>query len=216
MTNAQETAGRLDREGGASRSTTDAGGQEQSVLPSFPSFPAFPAFAWRVIALHTMTYMIVGLAAFFLADYGQLFENTELRHLMRPTTSPWVAIGPALQVVRGMLFALVLYPFASELIRRKNGAWLLWSLFFGLAILGTAGPSPGSLEGIIYTKVELIHHLRGLPEVLLQTALFSFGLTAWCRKPARWKNVLSIVAVALVLLMSVLGAFAAMGMLPAA
>jgi len=115
-----------------------------------------------------------------------------------------------------MLFAVVLYPFASEFIYRRRGALLLWSLFVGLAILGTAGPSPGSLEGMLYTKVQFIHHLQGLPEVLLQTLLFSPGLRWWCRKPARWKNAVSIVAVTLIVLMSILGVFAAMGMLPAA
>jgi len=163
-----------------------------------------------------LTYFVFGLAAFFFMDYRGLFENTELRHLMVPISSPWVAAGPALQVFRGLLFALVLYPLASEFIRRKNGALILWSLFVGLAILGTAGPSPGSLEGMLYTKVEFLHHLRGLPEVLLQTLLFSFGLIAWCRKPARWKNVVSVVAVALIVLMSLLGALAATGLLPAA
>ena len=211
MTNTQKAVNQLKEQRDASAgSQAGANGEGGTLVPSFP------AFAWRVVSLHMLTYFLAGLAAFLLMDYRQLLEDTELRYLMRPVSSPWVAIGPALQVIRGMLFALILYPFASEIIRRKNGAVLLWGLFVGLAILGTAGPSPGSLEGMIYTKVELIHHLRGLPEVLLQTLLFSFGLVAWCRKPARWKNAVTIVAVVLVLLMSVAGALAAMGMLPKA
>lgn len=211
MANPNETIDRLTERAGVSNPENQC-----DVAEGTRFIPRFATFAWRVIALQILTYFFMGVAAFFLMGYAQLFENTELRHLMRPTTSPWVAIGPALQVLRGMLFAVVLYPFASEFIYRKRGALLLWSLFVGLAILGTAGPSPGSLEGMIYTKVQFIHHLQGLPEVLLQTLLFSLGLTWWCRKPARWKNVVSIVAVTLIVLMSILGVFAAMGMLPAA
>ena len=176
----------------------------------FP-LPPFKAFAWRVISLHTLTYTLLGIAALLILDYRQAFETTELRYLMRPTTSSWVAAGPAWQLIRGFLFALVLYPFASLFIRKSNGVLLLWSLFLGLAILGTAGPSPGSLEGVLYTKLPLKLHLFGLPEGVLQTLLFSFGLVYWCRKPARWKNVASGICVGLVLLMSVAGVLAALG-----
>lgn len=171
--------------------------------------PSFKAFAWRVIALHTITYVLMGLAAYFILDYRQAYETTDLRYLMRPTTSAWVAGGPGLQPVRGLLFAVVLYPFASFFLRKGNGALLLWSLFLGLAILGTAGPSPGSLEGVLYTKLPLKVHLFGLPEVILQTLLFSVGLVAWCRKPARWKNSASAICLALALLMSIAGVLAA-------
>ena len=51
--------------------------------------PAFGTFAWRVIALHTLTYFLVGLAAFLLLDYRTAYETTDLRYLMRSTTSPW-------------------------------------------------------------------------------------------------------------------------------
>jgi len=171
--------------------------------------PVFKTFAWRVISLHTLTYLLVGLAAYLIMDYRQAYEATDLRYLMRPTTSPWVAAGPALQPIRGLLFALIFYPFASEFVRRSNGVLLLWSLFLGLAILGTAGPSPGSFEGILYTKLPLRLHLFGLPEVVLQTFLFSAGLVTWCRKPARWKNIVAGIGVGLVFLMSIAGILAA-------
>ncbi len=174
----------------------------------FP-LPSFKAFAWRVVSLHVLTYFVIGLVAYLVLDYRQAFLSTDLRYLMRPTTSPWVAAGPAFQLIRGLLFAVILYPLASQFIR-SNGALLLWSLFLGLAVLGTAGPSPGSLEGILYTKLPLRLHLFGLPEVIVQTLLFSLGLVGWCRRPARWKNIASGVGVALVLLMSVAGVLAAL------
>jgi hypothetical protein len=52
----------------------------------------------------------------------------------------------------------------------------------------------------------------GLPEVVLQTLLFSAGLVSWCRKPARWKNVASGIGVAVGCLMSIAGVLAARSM----
>ncbi len=172
--------------------------------------PSFSSFAWRTVSLHMLTYFLVGLGAFLIVDYRRVFETTDLRYLMLPTTSPWVSAGPGLQPIRGLLFALVLFPFVAHFIRRTNGALHLWGLLLGLAILGTAGPSPGSIEGVIYTKLPLKLHLLGLPEVVLQTLLFSVGLVRWCRKPARWKNIASGIGVALVFLMSVAGILAAL------
>ena len=134
--------------------------------------PGLASFTWRVVSLHMLTYILVGLVAFFALDYRSAFETTDLHYLMRPVNSPWVAAGPALQVFRGLLFAAVLYPLAPDILRRKNSVLLLWGLFVGFAILGTAGPSPGSLEGIIYTKLPISLQLMGLPEVVIQTLLF--------------------------------------------
>ncbi len=176
---------------------------------NFP-LPSWKAFTWRVISLHVLTYFLCGVAAFFLFDYRQAFETTDLRYLMRPTSSPWVAAGPALQVVRGLLFAVVLYPFAPVFVRARKGAFFLWGLFLGLAILGTAGPCPSSLEGLFFTKLPLRLHLMGLPEIVLQTLLFSIGLVHWSRRPAGWKNVATGIGVGLVVLMSVAGVLAAL------
>lgn len=169
--------------------------------------PTFPTFLWRVVSTHMITYFAVGLLAFQLLDYRHLYSETELRHLMRSTSSPWVAAGGALQLVRGALYAVVLWPLNVMLVSRS---WLvLFGLFVGLAILGTAGPAPGSLEGAIFTTLPPRIHLVALPEVLLQTAAFSLCLVAWCRRPARWKNVAAIVGIVLVAAMSLLGTLAA-------
>lgn len=167
--------------------------------------PSFPVFAWRVVALHILTYFAAGIAAYFLLDYQQAFQTKELRDFMMPLDSPWIAAGPALQVFRGFLFAAILYPLASEFVTRKRGGLLLWSLFVGLAILGTCGPSPSSLEGFLFTRLTLVQHLKGLPEVVVQTFLFSVGLVAWCKRPSRRKNILAGIGVTLVVLMSLAG-----------
>jgi hypothetical protein len=176
--------------------------------------PSFRSFIWRVVASHVITYFVVGLIAFELFDYRTLYAETELRHLMRSTDSGWVAAGPALQLIRGTLFGLVLWPFVDRIVAER-GALHLYGLVLGLAVLGTAGPSPGSLEGVFFTTLPLEIHLVGLPEVVVQTGVFSALLVAWCRKPARWMDIVAIVSIALVVLMSVAGVLASFGIITA-
>ncbi len=163
-------------------------------------------FWWRVTACHIMTYFIAGISAMTLLRYDEFFAK-EIMSFMRPIDSPWVAAGVSLQIIRGILFALVLWP-VKDVFLKTNKGWLkLWLLFIGLAILGTAGPAPGSIEGIIYTRIPFLDHVRGLPEVVIQTLLFSVMLFYWYKKPARTWNVLLGIGVALVVLMSVAGVF---------
>jgi hypothetical protein len=176
---------------------------------------SFGTFLWRVVATHVVTYFVFGLLASTLFDYRALYVETELRHLMRTTDTAWVAAGPALQVLRGLLFALALWPIADRIVDRPRGGGVLYGLMLCLAVVGTAGPSPGSLEGFIFTTLPLRVHLTGLPEVVLQTGAFSFLLVAWHRKPARWKNVAAIIGLVAIALMSTAGVLAALGVIAA-
>jgi hypothetical protein len=63
--------------------------------------PPFLHFAGRVVACHVVTYLVCGLVASNLLDYASRWQDP-LFAFMRPLDSPWVALGPALQVVRGL------------------------------------------------------------------------------------------------------------------
>lgn len=165
----------------------------------------FGRFLFRITACHVVTYMIVGLIAYKLMDYPSQFSDE--CSIMIPTNSPWVALGPALQVIRGLIFALALYPFRRVFLDEERGWLKLWGLFLGLAILSTAGPAPGSIEGMIYTKFPIRGQILGLWEVVLQTLAMCVLLVTWNRSPGRsWSLVMGILA-ALVVLMSIAGAF---------
>ncbi len=88
----------------------------------------------------------------------------------------------------------------------KHGWLKLWGLFLGLAILSTAGPAPGSVEGMIYTKAPIAGQIIGLWEVVLQTLAMSVLVVMWHRNPTRvWGITMGLLA-GLVVLMSVAGA----------
>ena len=168
---------------------------------------SFPRFLARVTSCHVVTYFVAGMLAYTLLDYGALFQSAGFSCLMRPVSSRWVAAGPALQVFRGLIFALALYPFRSVFLADRHGWLTLWGLLVGLAIFSTAGAAPGSVEGMIYTTIPIASHLRGLPEILLQTLAFSLLLTAWHRHPHRaWAVVMGTLTL-LGILMSVAGVF---------
>ena len=106
---------------------------------------------------------------------------------MRPTDSPWVAIGPLLNVVRGLLFGMVFYLLREVVLARRSGWLILWVVLVIVGILSPFGAAPSSIEGVLYSTLPLWFHIMGLPEVMIQALLLA-GLThLWVNHPD-WKR----------------------------
>jgi hypothetical protein len=144
------------------------------------------AWCGRVILVHFLTYSLVG-AIFFgiglnVIAYYESNPDPALQgyqEIFRATDSVLVAAGPLFNIIRGLLFGLVLYPFRELFITRKWGWFYLWALFLVFALFSTIGPGPGSIEGLIYTNVPLSHHLFTPWEGVIQTLAFSVLLIYW-------------------------------------
>ena len=65
-------------------------------------------FVWRICSAHVIAYFTAGVFALLFLDYRTHFSSESLALLMRPVSSPWVALGPGLQIFRGVLIALAL------------------------------------------------------------------------------------------------------------
>jgi len=144
----------------------------------------------KTVVTHTVTYFLVGLLAFVTFDYGHLYANTSLNLLMRQTTEPLVMAGPLFQPIRGLLFGVVFYLLREPFFERKRGWLVIWTVLVIIGILGTFGPTPGSLEGVIYTVLPLRLHVVGLPELLVQSLLLAFVLFQWVNdRDKKWFNV---------------------------
>jgi hypothetical protein len=170
----------------------------------------------KSIVSHTLTYFLVGLVASTVFNYSADFARPELRDYMRQLGDPVIALGPALQFLRGILFALAFYPLREILFRRKNGWLVTWWLLVTLGILSTFGPAPGSVEGAIYTTLPIVDQFfsGGMLEILTQSLLFSALLYYWVNHPEkRWLSWLLGILFVLVLLMSLLGYLAATGVI---
>ncbi len=143
----------------------------------------------KTIVTHTVTYFIMGLLAYTILDYARFFAESGLNLIMRPINDPWVMAGPLFQPIRGILFGIVFYLLREPFFGKKNGWLVMWIVLVVVGIIGTFGPTPGSLEGMLYTVFPLWVHLKGLPEVLLQSLFLSLILFYWVNHPKKkWLN----------------------------
>lgn len=166
----------------------------------------FVPLATRTVVVHTVTYFVVGLLAFVFLRYGQRFAEPSLSAYMRQTDDPWVMSGPLFQPLRGLIFASVFYFLREQLFGHRYGWLLMWWLLLALGVLSTFGPSPSSVEGMIYTRLSWRDHVFGLPESVVQSLLLSVLLFYWMRHPEkRWLSWLLGVLFVLVMLLPVLG-----------
>ena len=160
----------------------------------------------KTVITYTVTYFIFGVLASTIFDYGTLFATTSLNLLMRPTSDPMVMAGPLFQPIRGLLFGIVFFLLRDILFGRKNGWLVMWIMLVFVGILGTFGPTPGSIEGMVYTTIPLAVQLIGLPEVVIQALVFSGVLFYWVTHPQkRWLKWTMAVAFFIVLVLPVLG-----------
>jgi hypothetical protein len=117
--------------------------------------------------------------------------------------------GPLFQPIRGLIFALALYPLREVIFTERRGWLTLWWLLVALGILSTFGPAPGSVEGMIYTIIPPLSQILGLWEVLLQSLLLSALLFYWVRHPEkRWLSRTLVVMFGILMALPVLGLLA--------
>ena len=169
-------------------------------------------FIWRVVSIHTIAYFIAGIFALLFMNYKEQFASEFMSTIMRPIDSPWVAIGSGLQLFRGIIIALVLLPF-KDIFLSKNGWVKLAGLILGLSYISTIGPTFGSFEGYIYTKIPLQYHLLGVPETLLYVFFFSFLLFLWYKKPVKTWNIVTTILVILIVIINILGYLSSIGLI---
>ena len=162
----------------------------------------------RTMVVHTVTYSVVGMAAFFLLDYSTLFSEPGYSAVMRPVDDPLVVAGSLFQPIRGLLFGIVLYLLRDSLFKTKEGWLVAWVTLVILGIVSTFGPSPGSLEGLVYTTIPVERQLLALPEVMVQSFLLAGILFYWVNHPKRWVTGVLLAGFVVALTLPVLGLLA--------
>jgi hypothetical protein len=152
----------------------------------------FLTFAGKVIVAHTVSYFVVGAAAYQLVT-RPFYEgpNPIFSTFMRTPVEPdlwshvmiWFVPG---QILRGLLMAAVLYPFLDTLL-----GWELPKRFLSMAglylVLGfwaSTVAAPGTIDGWIYMRPEITPraHLMVQPEILVQGLALGAWL-AWWKAP---------------------------------
>ena len=168
--------------------------------------PTFISLSLLTIVVHSVTYFVCDLLAFFILDYESNFADPEVQLLMRLTDEPIVMADPLFQPFRGLLFAVAFYPLRSVLFSQKRGWLVMWTLLVTVGILSTFGPSPCSVEGMVYTVFPIPLQLFGMIEVLAQSLLLSAILCYWVNhSETRWIHCLLGVSFFVVLLLPTMG-----------
>jgi hypothetical protein len=171
--------------------------------------PSFLPFAARTAVVHTITYMVMGVLAATLLDYRAAFARPDMACWMRPVSDPIVMAGPLLQPLRGIVFALALFPLRASIFGRRRGWLILWGLLIGLGVVNTFGPAPGSLEAMLYTVIPIPDQLKGYVEVVPQAGMLAFLLVYWVEHPqTRWLTRTLVALFALAIALPILGLLA--------
>ncbi len=173
---------------------------------------SFGELALKTVISHTITYMFMGVIAYNLLDYQEAFSGPILGVLMKPIDSTAIMMGPVLQPIRGLVFALAFYPLRGVLFGRKYDWIITGWILTAIGVLGTFGPAPGSIEGMIYTRLPLFEQMLGWLEVVPQAFLLAWILCYWVRNPERkWVSIGLYAVFIIVLLLPLLGLLAEQG-----
>lgn len=133
-------------------------------------------FILKVTIAHVLTYIVCGMV--FSQIFG--YQNSLSDAGMRDMNSIIVGLSPLFQIIRGLLFAIVLLMIRDVFMNKKYGWLKLWIILIILGIFNTPGPAPGSIEGFIYLlpSNELLNlQIGGMLEILIQTLTFSIIIT---------------------------------------
>ena len=163
-------------------------------------------YFWQIVYAHTIAYFVAGIFAVVVMNYKDLYATEIISSFMHPTDAPIVALGPILQIFRGIIIALILLPLRKTFFEEKNGLLKLGLIIIGFSLLSTIGPTMGSFDGYIYSKIPYIYQILGYPEAIIYVLLF-IGILKISNKYEHKKitTILSIIIVILISLMSIMG-----------
>lgn len=138
----------------------------------------------RFTLIHVITYVVCGIIFMELLNYEESLATMESFKLYRSLEDPMVGLGVfPMQILRGGLFALLIYPFYKRIIEKRHGWLLLFGLLYGFTYLFIALPE--FLSGIvnyIRTGTSIAELFVGVPEITVQMLVFSLVLFKWERR----------------------------------
>lgn len=138
----------------------------------------------RFTLLHVLTYTVIGVIFYQLQDYEKAFQVQEYFELFRPTDHPLVMYSMFIQILRGAILAMLIYPFYNIIMKWKQGWLLLFTVLFGLTVLGSLVFIPdfvASFTNAPFIQV-VLENIIGLPEITIQILVFSWLFIGWEKK----------------------------------
>jgi hypothetical protein len=175
---------------------------------------SFTTITLKTAAIHTVTYFLVGVFFYLFFDYATKYADPAVANFVRQTDHPLVATGPFFQILRGLLFGIAFYVLRESIFPYRRGWLRLWLALVIIGIFSPFGAAPSSIEGMIYSVLPFWFHIVNSPELFIQAGLLAFLTYYWVNHPEkRWLNWSFGIATTLVILLSLLGALSAFGVL---
>ncbi len=168
-------------------------------------------FINRITAIHIFTYIISAIIFAIVFDHSELFRKGITSYYMKDYGSVSIITGPFIQLLRGILYGVVLLLTKNSFINRKYGYLKLWIVMLILGLFNPLTISPGSIMGMVYTQLSLEFHIKTAIEVAVQSLLFAVMVA----KPSCFKMKVTLapkVVFALTILLA-LGLFISIGIL---
>ena len=131
-------------------------------------------FYIKIMTVHVITYTIITLIAMPLT-FSYAESVAELMGFKPLDEISMIGVLFA-QIIRGLLFGIVIWWIKDSIIGKKLGWLKLWVILIILGIFNTYGPSHGSIQGMIYlAPIEdlPVSASLGMLETLAQPLLFS-------------------------------------------
>jgi hypothetical protein len=100
-------------------------------------------FVFRITVAHTVAYFFAGIFAVVFMNYKEHYSSDSLGLLMLPVDSPMLALGPGLNIFRGII--RVCFSFGNsnrECCIKHFGIWKFsaqftrWGIYQGIAFMG--------------------------------------------------------------------------------
>ncbi|MCL2244983.1 MAG: hypothetical protein FWC03_11040 [Treponema sp.] len=167
-------------------------------------------YLWQMAYSHAIAYCLAGFIGLFV--YQELYDREIVSSYLRSADDPVVALGPILQLLRGLIIGLVILPVRKVFFEEKNGLLKLGLIFIGLSLLSTIGPVISSFEGFIFMTMPLKYHFWGYPEAIIYVFLF-IGILKLSIKFEHNKitTLLPVMIIIMIGLISILGFMAGKG-----
>ena len=148
-------------------------------------------YFWKIVSAHTIAIFIVGIIVSLEIPHIHIFHSGSWWSSFRPI----VAFGFFMQVLRGIILAVIFLPLRKTLFEEKYGMIKLSILIIGLSLLGNISPTIGSFAGFIYRSYNF-YFLNSISVILY--AIFFIGILYLHFNYSRKKlvNILSIIIMA--------------------
>jgi hypothetical protein len=124
-------------------------------------------YFWQIICAHTIAYFVVVIFALIVMNYKDLFSSEIFSSFIHPVDAPIVALGPLLQILRGIILALIFLPLRKSFFEEERRLIKLGLIVFILSFLSTIESGMDSFEGFIYTQIPYMYQIFGYPETII-------------------------------------------------